>query len=129
MSHAMNENALREVMECLGQLADPNFQERVWVRGEGPEVSSYVEVVCQLFDDTGLGDLLEGGSASAVMGLEVTAELLRLQQLIDAIPSGVDAQSLLRLPTWKKIVEVAGSARRLLASSTPCTSGSTEAPT
>jgi hypothetical protein len=36
----MNENALRQVIECLDELADVEFQQRVWVRGEGPEVSS-----------------------------------------------------------------------------------------
>jgi hypothetical protein len=113
----MNENAVREVLECLRQLADPEFQARVWVRGEGPEVSSYVEVACQLFDDTGLGDLLEHGTADAVIGSEAVGELLRLWQLVDSIPSGVDAASLARLPAWKEIVRVAGRAHSLLAGS------------
>ena len=118
MHHVMNENALREVIECLGELADPEFQQRVWVRGEGPEVSSYVEVVCRLFDDTALGDVLDGGSAPVVLGLEATEELLRLRQLVDAVPSDMDAESLLRLPTWGEIVQTASRARGLLAGST-----------
>lgn len=115
--HAMNANALREVLECLGELADPEFQQRVWVRGEGPEVSSFVEVACQLFDDTGLGDLLDGGSAPVVLGLEATEVLLRLRQLVDAVPQGVDDESLLRLPTWGEIVQTASKARGLLTGS------------
>lgn len=113
----MNVNAVREVLDCLGQLADPEFQERVWVRGQGPEVSSYVEVVCQLFDDTGLGDLLDDGAAEAAFGSEAVGELLRLRQLVDSIPSGVDAASLVRLPAWEETVRVAGRARRVLAAS------------
>jgi hypothetical protein len=113
----MNENALRQVIECLDELADLEFQQRVWVRGEGPEVSSYVEVTCQLFDDTGLGDLLDAGSAPQILGLAATEELLRLSQLVDAVPSGIDDESLLRLPTWWEIVQTARKARGLLASS------------
>ncbi len=41
----MNEAARQQVLQCLRELGDPMFQERVWLRGEGPEVSSYQELV------------------------------------------------------------------------------------
>jgi hypothetical protein len=40
-----------------------------------------------------------------------------LRQLVDAVPSGIDDESLLRLPTWWEIVQTARKARGLLADS------------
>lgn len=111
----MNANARNQMVDCLLELASTAFQERVWVRGEGPEVSSYVEVVCQLFDDTGLGDILESGLGSDVFGNEAGSELMRLRTLIDGLPQGLDAPSLLRHPIWKEVVGTAGRAADLVA--------------
>jgi hypothetical protein len=38
------------MIENLEELSSLEFQERVWRRGEGPEVSSYEEAVDQFFD-------------------------------------------------------------------------------
>ena len=37
MGNPMNVNAKNWMVQCLHQLASTEFQERVWVRGEGPE--------------------------------------------------------------------------------------------
>ena len=39
---------LLETIECV---ASREYQERVWMRGEGPEVADYDEVVCLFFGD------------------------------------------------------------------------------
>ena len=114
MGNPMNVNAKNWMVQCLHQLASTEFQERVWVRGEGPEISFYDELVCQLFDDTGLGALLESENASAVLGDEATGSLLRLSHLLDQIPPGIGAEALLQLPIWREIVEVAGEAADLV---------------
>ncbi|MDP2306533.1 MAG: hypothetical protein Q8P18_10970 [Pseudomonadota bacterium] len=110
----MNVHARRQVLECLRELADANFQQRVWIRGEGPEVSSYSELVCQLFDDTALGDVLESGLAGNIFGKPAEAELRRLSILLDQIPAGLDAPALLRHPGWQAAVNVAAEAAALV---------------
>ena len=49
------------VVECLRELSDEHLQRRVWLASSGPEVSSFEEAICGLFDDTGLGDAIDGG--------------------------------------------------------------------
>ena len=50
----------------LEELSDRSEQERLWagVGNDGSEISSFVEAVCCTFNDTGLSNLIEKGSAS-----------------------------------------------------------------
>lgn len=56
MSDTINKS---QIYNCLRELADYEFQKRTWLASTGPEVSSFPELISQLFDDTGLGDALE----------------------------------------------------------------------
>jgi len=47
------------VKEALAELADASFQERVWLGSGDAEIGSIVEAMSQLFDDSGLGDVLD----------------------------------------------------------------------
>ncbi len=49
------------IIDALRYLADADYQRRAWLASSGPIVSSFSEDVCQLFDDTGLGDALDRG--------------------------------------------------------------------
>ena len=40
----------RNLRDVLHEIASPEYQERVWVRGLGPETSSFVEAVCTFFE-------------------------------------------------------------------------------
>ncbi len=53
------------VIDALRELADKGYQSSLWTASEGPEVSSFAECVCRLFDDSGLGDELESGDVYA----------------------------------------------------------------
>ena len=72
---------------CLGELADAEFQERAWVRGLGDEVSSFAELVCQTFDDTGVSDAVDDGSLSDDVGDELAQILIRLDAAVDRVDS------------------------------------------
>ena len=49
---------IEQVAIALEELGDRQFQQRVWWRGEGPEVSSFTEAVCTL-DDKDLEGLID----------------------------------------------------------------------
>jgi hypothetical protein len=49
---------LMRVLEATRDRADERYQERVWVRGEGPEVDSSAEAVCRLVDDYDLASFI-----------------------------------------------------------------------
>lgn len=50
---------LNGIQNAIREIANHEFQERVWVRGEGPEVSSFTEAICRLFDDYNFDDFLD----------------------------------------------------------------------
>jgi hypothetical protein len=78
----MNSSQQVAILAGLRELSDVEFQRRVWLSTGAPEVSSFSETVCQLFDDTGLEDLLDRGpvfSPELDEGLrELSAELSRI---------------------------------------------------
>jgi hypothetical protein len=49
---------LERIAEAIRVLGDGSYQERVWVRGEGPEVDSSTEAISALLDDYDLGGFL-----------------------------------------------------------------------
>lgn len=46
------------VLSVVKVIQDVEFQKRVWLRGEGPEFSSFGETICQFFDDFDADGLL-----------------------------------------------------------------------
>lgn len=42
---------LNSVLETIEGIADKEYQIRVWIRGEGPEVDDFDETCCNFFDD------------------------------------------------------------------------------
>jgi hypothetical protein len=51
------------IRQCLEELSDKSYQERIWTASSGPEISSLTEAQCQLFNDSGLDLLLEKDGA------------------------------------------------------------------
>ena len=41
---------LEEFLHVVCSISDKSFQERIWIRGEGPEVDDFTETVCDFFD-------------------------------------------------------------------------------
>ena len=53
---------LERILGAVRDLSAADYQERVWVRGRGPEADSSTEAVCRLLDDYDLaGVLAESG--------------------------------------------------------------------
>ena len=92
------------VLESLDELTDVEFQTEVWLRGSRPGVvSSPIEAVCGLFDDSGLGDLLEKGS---VFAEPADSTLRRLDALIHTFDLG-HCKQLLDDPRWDTVRKLA----------------------
>lgn len=53
-----HETWLENVLSVVCDLADVDYQERVWVRRQGPETDSSTEAICRLFDDYDLEGFL-----------------------------------------------------------------------
>ena len=111
----LSDAAFATLRSCLRELADPDFQQRVWVRGEGTEESGPSEVVSQLFDDTGLGDLLER-SKRPVVSKEADPVLRELGSRIEKVDLRTDVRELLDQQQWRRIRALAAKAAILVDS-------------
>ena len=69
----------RRVVDSLEELADTEFQERVWWREDGPEVSSFIECIEGLFSDSGLKRRLDIGEP--VFSPDIDLQLVHLCEL------------------------------------------------
>jgi hypothetical protein len=105
-----HETWLRRILEATRDLADHDYQERVWVRGEGPEVDSSTEAVCRLIDDYDLPTFLaEAGEKAWISKPQLTA-LERLDAALARHASnGEDADDAIRIqsPEWRKVRKLA----------------------
>lgn len=97
----------RLVLDSLRELSDASFQTRVWLRREGEEISSPTETVNQLFDDSGLGDLLEG---ELVFSEKADSLLKELSRHVDTINFEQPIEELLFGERWLRLRQLASDA-------------------
>ena len=98
---------LRKVLGVVADIGDREFQERVWIRGEGPEVSSFDEIMCTLFDDSQLDALIDE-CRSLGLHKEGIDGLAGLRDALNAYPDREDRSSdaeIVRDPKWIEITE------------------------
>ncbi len=88
------------ILECLGELADIQFQERVWVRGEGPELSSLQEAWCTLFDDSCLSMVL---GKRPVYSESIDLDILKLDKELENIDLTKSIKLIVESSDWKRI--------------------------
>jgi hypothetical protein len=104
------ETWLRRILDATRDLANEGYQQRVWVRGEGPEVDSRTEAVCRLVDDYDLATFLDEAAKNAWVSKDQMAALQRLDvALARHASNGEDADDAARIqsPGWKKIRKLA----------------------
>lgn len=70
--------------ECLKDLSDPDLLRRGWVDGT-QFLGDPTELLCQLFDDTGLGAAMESGYAQEKFGSAVVSQLQEMEKLLNEI--------------------------------------------
>jgi hypothetical protein len=103
------------VIEFLHQLADDEFQRRVWLASSGPEVSSFAEAVSGLFDDTGLGDALENEQHFSVFTPQIDDNLRQLGHLVIKVAQPFRSMAPAALIEDARMREIRSIASRVLA--------------
>jgi hypothetical protein len=104
------ETWLRRILEATRDLADEAYQERVWVRGEGPEVDSSTEAICRLVDDYDLAGFVAEAATNAWVSKDQIAALQRLNAKLAQYAAGDQGgQDPARIvtPEWQKIRKLA----------------------
>lgn len=109
------EQWLAKLLSLVNDVADEEYQKRVWIEGKGPEASSFDEDMCMIFDDYRLDEFIaECQEKGLYAGKIDKLELLRkaLDKFIDKTKSREDPRKIISNPDWVKIREMAGETLR-----------------
>ena len=96
---------VEEVLGDIAHIADQEYQERVWIRGEGPECEDFGEAVCSFFDmgDPVLDDYKNFGVTDS--------QYLLLKNFRDEFRSfcrgHYHPREFINDPEWKRIIDMA----------------------
>lgn len=104
------------ILDCLRDLTDRELQLRLWTgRGSNGEMWTFEEAVCQLYDDTGLGDALDQGCTG--YSPEAEGSLRDLLRLLNRVPADASPESQVDHPAMIKARTAAGVALRAVGAS------------
>lgn len=105
------------VVTSLKELADCGFQRRVWLASAGPEVSSFVEATCGLFDDSGLGNALDADAL--VFSPHVDSLFLELREELSKIDHNRAPETIINDPRMDRVRAIAAELLVLLLKAIP----------
>jgi hypothetical protein len=99
----------------IEELSDKSFQEKVWLGKNDKYVSSFVEVMCRLFDDNRFED--EFWKEENLQGLNFTPQLLMelklLKEMLNSYEEKPTDIEILNDPKWDKIIAQAKKVKSL----------------
>ena len=100
------------LLETVQLIADQTYQEDVWLRGaRGRQVSSWEEIMCQLFDDYDLDGFLQGNWRQAGISQVQHDKLVELRDALNAsltvFGNASAPAAVLNSPTWQRIRKLA----------------------
>ena len=98
---------LNNHLETISGIADREYQERVWVRAEGPECDDYTESICHFFDD---GDPIIENYQDYDINENQLSELIKFRKALDKFSSDTKyhlGPDFLYTPEWAEITIMA----------------------
>ena len=97
----------KNIQTVLKEFADAEFEERVWVRGEGEEVSDWTEAICKLFDDYRFDDFLDESWLKLGLSDRLRAALDNLRSQLNNYQEKETNAAIAKDPQWHKIRDLA----------------------
>jgi len=95
------------LLESLDELSDVDRQASAWVHRDLEFFPTATELLCQLFDDTGLDQLL---SAGEVFSPPLDELLRKMSTLASQVDVELPAEQLLQDALWKELAAMAAQA-------------------
>ena len=97
------ENTYRDILE----LSDLNKQKKSWLGNDPNYVSSYVEIMCKLFDDNNF-DIFIDESEKLGLSYKLVNELKKLRELLNQYEEGDKTdKEIIEDPLWSLVVNQA----------------------
>lgn len=92
-------------LRILDNIANKEYQKRVWIRGEGPECDDFTETICHFFDD---GDPIFENYRSYGISEDQYQLLVKFKDAFEAFTDDHDLpQEFINTPEWETIVMMA----------------------
>ncbi len=106
------EKWLHHILSVVRTVSDATYQERVWIRGEGPECDSLTETYCNFFDDYDIDGFLSHCTKNELISPQQLTALREVRDAMDAFEFDSDQpdEVTLRDLRWEHIRKVAQSA-------------------
>jgi hypothetical protein len=105
-----NRNALCGIISTARQFADREYQQRVWILGAGPEVSSYNEALNTL-DDYHISTFLDGDALEQELSSEAILKLRAFAKTLEdfdrVLPAKVVDGDIVALSGWPAVMKSA----------------------
>jgi len=106
---------VEKLKATLQELADIQFQNRTWLSANGKEISSFSELISQIFDDTGLAHLLQSGLPEQTLDSEAIKALRELDASISNVDQSLPPFTLIHTPEMRSVRRCAADALRALS--------------
>ncbi|WP_010578177.1 hypothetical protein [Leptospira alexanderi] len=102
----MNKTNLENIYKDILELSDKEKQKQYWFGKNHEHISSYVELMCRLFDDNNFEEFVD--NIKNYKGSKLRESLISLKELLESYDEGdkEDTEILLD-PQWDLIVEQA----------------------
>ena len=102
-------------IDSLAAASDLLAQQRAWVQRSGPFFPDPAELICQVFDDSAILEMIQAGTAFSPT---TNARILRLSELADAIDTTCDRPfaKLWASQAWVTFAQHASAVRLLVLS-------------
>lgn len=99
-------NWIKNIYSCIKEISDENFQQKIWVNALGPEVSSYTEIMCMLYDDFKFDEFIQNKKELAIPE-ELFNLLVKLNDMINQYQEKDSDKEIINDPKWHEIVLLA----------------------
>jgi hypothetical protein len=105
---------LRRILDAIRDLVDERYQERVWVRAQGPEVDSSTEALVRLLHDYELAAFIAEAGDKVWVSNDQLAALRSLENALESYvsrdhSSGNEAARIAS-PAWRRVRKLASAA-------------------
>jgi len=97
------------IYERIIEASDLALQRKIWLNENNDTglMSSYVELMCSLFDDFNFDDFIDNRASKIGLSNSVIFELNKLRELLNNYNEKESDEEIINDPEWKKIVEQA----------------------
>jgi hypothetical protein len=110
---------LRRILDATRDLADERYQERVWVRAQGPEVDSSTEALVRILHDYELKVFIAEATDKAWVSNDQLAALRTLENALERYVARDDRSSddavRIATPAWRRVRKLANAALETFA--------------